>query len=125
MAKKGIRQTLGAAGKQCWREIIGHWEISCGQWSTLEALCQVRDRMAELSSALTDEGQLQKDRFGIKRIHPSSVALKGDIGNYAKLFRALMLEAPSGQGKSGQGKSGQGVRRTGFLRKKSEARQIP
>jgi hypothetical protein len=70
MAKNGIPQNLGAAGKQCWKEITHHWEISRGQWSTLEALCQVRDRMAELSSALTDEGQLQKDRFGIKRIQP-------------------------------------------------------
>ena len=70
----------------------------------LQALCETRDRMAELSATLIDEGQLQKDRFGIKHIHPASVALKGEIGNYARLFRSLMLEAPSGSGQERPGR---------------------
>jgi hypothetical protein len=99
-----IPQNLGAAGKQCWREITQHWMISKGQFSMLQALCETRDRMAELSKTLADEGQLQKDRFGVKRIHPASVALKGEVGNYAKLFRSLMLEAPSGGGQEKAGR---------------------
>jgi hypothetical protein len=96
MAKKRIPADLGSAGRQCWEEIVQHWAISKGQHSMLLALCETRDRMHELSKTLADEGQLQKDRFGVKRIHPASVALKGEVGNYAKLFRSLMLEAPSG-----------------------------
>jgi len=60
--------------------------------------------MAELSKTLADEGQLQADRFGVMRIHPASVALKGEVGNYAKLFRSLMLEAPSGTGQEKAGR---------------------
>jgi hypothetical protein len=104
VGKRAIPQNLAQAGRQCWKEITGHWEISRGQWSMLEALCQTRDRIAELSTTLSDEGQLQKDRFGIKRIHPASAALKGEIGNYARLFRSLMLEAPSGSGQEPPGR---------------------
>jgi len=93
---KGIPANLGEAGKQCWREITQHWAISKGQHNMLQALCECRDRMNELSQTLADEGQLQKDRFGVKRIHPASVALKGEVGNYSKPYRALRLEAPSG-----------------------------
>jgi hypothetical protein len=60
--------------------------------------------MAELSKTLADEGQLQAVRFGVMRIHPASVALKGEVGNYAKLFRSLMLDAPSGTGQEKAGR---------------------
>ena len=101
---KGIPANLGEAGQQCWREITQHWAISKGQHNMLQALCECRDRMNELSQTLADEGQLQKDRFGVKRIHPASVALKGEVGNYSKLFRSLMLEAPSGTGQEKAGR---------------------
>jgi hypothetical protein len=104
MPRKGIPANLGVAGKQAWREITQHWAISKGQHNMLEALCECRDRMAELSKTLADEGQLQKDRFGVMRIHPASAALKGEVGNYAKLFRSLMLEAPSGNGQERPGR---------------------
>ena len=36
-----------------------------------------------------------KDRFGVPKPHPAATILKGEVGNFTRLYKALALEAPN------------------------------
>jgi len=95
---KSPPKTLKAAGRQLWKDLLSGWALVPEQYVLLQSLCECQDRIAELSATLRKEGQTITDRFGQLRQHPCSAALKGENGNFSRLYRLLALEPPSGGG---------------------------
>jgi hypothetical protein len=93
---KEAPKTLKAKGKQLWRDVLAGWDVQAEQLVLLQDLCECQDRISELSGILRKEGQLSLDRFGISRPHPATLILKGEVGNFTRLYKALALETPGG-----------------------------
>ena len=89
-------KSLKKQGRQLWGDIINGWEIPPEQAILLRDLCESQDRITELTTILRREGQIIRDRFGIQKPHPAAIVLKGEIGNFTRLYRALALEVPGG-----------------------------
>jgi phage terminase small subunit len=89
-------KSLKKQGRQLWQDVINGWEIPPEMRVLVRDLCESQDRITELTEILRKEGQIIRDRFGIQRPHPAAVLLKGEIGNFTRLHKTLMLEAPSG-----------------------------
>lgn len=100
MAGKTPPKTLKAAGKRLWKDCLEGWGIAPEQFTLLRDLCECEDRIADLSAVLRREGQTTTDRFGQSRVHPASLALKAENGNFSRLYRLLALEPPAGPGDS-------------------------
>lgn len=88
--------TLKAKGKQLWRDVLGGWDVQPEQLVVLQNLCECQDRISELSRVLRKEKQIILDRFGIQKAHPAAIVLKGEVGNFTRLYKALALEVPGG-----------------------------
>jgi P27 family predicted phage terminase small subunit len=91
-------KTLKASGKRLWKDLLSGWDIQLEQFVLLQALCESQDRISELSETLRREGRVVADRFGQLRPHPATLILKGENGSFARLFKLLALEPPSGLG---------------------------
>jgi hypothetical protein len=89
-------KTLKTAGRRLWKDCLAGWDLQPEQFSLLRDLCECQDRIFELSATLRKEGQTTTDRFGQLRVHPASLCLKAENGNFSRLYRLLALEAPSG-----------------------------
>ena len=89
-------KTLKKTGKQLWGDVINGWEVQPEQLVLLQDLCECQDRISELSQMLRKEGQIIRDRFSIQKPHPAAIVLKGEIGNFTRLYKALALEVPGG-----------------------------
>ena len=98
MDTKSPPKTLRASGKRLWRGCLDGWGIQPEQYTLLLNLCECSDRIAELTATLKQEGQTIVDRFGQPRVHPASLALKSENGNFSRLYRLLALEPPDGAG---------------------------
>lgn len=88
---KGLKKQ----GKTLWKDVVNGWEIQPEQAVLLQDLCESQDRITELSGILREQGQIIKDRFGVAKPHPATLILKGEIGNFTRLYKALGLEIPS------------------------------
>jgi hypothetical protein len=95
---KSPPKTLKAAGKRPWKDCLEGWGIQPEQYTLLLNLCECADRIAELTQTLRHEGQTTVDRFGQLRVHPASLCLKAENGNFSRLYRLLALEPPDGAG---------------------------
>ena len=89
-------KSLKITGKQLWSDVLGGWEVQPEQLVVLQDLCESQDRLSELSALLRKEGQIIRDRFGIQKPHPAAIVLKGEVGNFTRLYKALALETPGG-----------------------------
>ena len=87
-------KSLRKQGKKLWEDIVNGWEIQPEQAVLLQDLCESQDRITELSSLLRAEGQVIQDRFGAPKPHPAAALLKGEVGNFTRLYKALALEVP-------------------------------
>ena len=96
MNGKSPPSTLGKTGKKLWKDLLEGWDIQREQFVLLQALCESQDRISELTEMLKREGLVVEDRFGQKRPHPATLILKGENGSFARLFKLLALESPSG-----------------------------
>jgi hypothetical protein len=88
---------LKEAGRRLWRDSLAGWDIQPEQFSLLENLCKSQDRIVALEQELERDGQTCKDRFGQLVEHPSARTLRGESGVFARLYRLLQLEPPSGE----------------------------
>jgi len=89
-------KTLKKLGKQLWEDVVNGWEVQPEHAILLQDLCECQDRIGELSRILREEGQIMQDRFGVAKPHPAALILKGEVGNFTRLYKALALEVPGG-----------------------------
>jgi hypothetical protein len=100
--------SLKRQGKKLWEDTVDGWEIVPNQAILLENLCHSQDRIADYQKILAEEGYTSADRFGVIRPHPIAILLKAELASFARLYRALNLETPGGDGENRPG------RRDGF-----------
>jgi phage terminase small subunit len=90
--------TLGEAGAALWARIVADladaWELDERELHLLESACAVRDTIAELDAAVTEDGALITGPRGSRQVHPGIQESRQLRGAEMRLLRALQLTDP-------------------------------
>lgn len=106
MSKPKPPESLGAAGKALWRDVVAKYDLRADELRVLADTCHAADRVAAMRSELDVRSIVTTGSMGQDVVHPLVAELRAHEAQVATMLAKLKLpDDPSGAGESNQQRS--------------------